>query len=494
MAPLAPERPEPRAISAVMREGGIALLVIAGIALLARLFHLGSGYWIDEIYAVQGSFRLAFGDIVTTFPGDNHHPLYSLAGRGTLVLFGESPWALRLPAAIFGVLTVPATYLVARLALARREALLASLLLATSYHHVWFSQNARGYTLIALLALLGTWALVRMLETGSWRMAFTFAAIAGLGVYTHMTMVFITIAHAVVAAIALVVPEQGQPRISWKVPVTAFLLGAALATVLYAPMIGQVLDFFLRNPSQLRGVSTPMWALREALRVLLLGVGAPGAIVAAVVLAGGAAIGIAGFASILQRRRNLALAFAIPPVVMLAGALAGRGTMYPRFFFFAAGMAIIVLVRGLFATGEAASRWRLPVAGPVIGTVLAGALVVASAASLSFNYRFPKQDFAGAMEYVLRSKANGDAVGFAGVPGDPYRTIYGQDWPTVDSMADLDALRGRGRTWLIYTFPRYLARGAPEVASVVEQDCEQRAVFRGTVGGGDLIVCTLEPS
>jgi len=271
-----------------MREGGGALLVITVIALVARLIQLNSDYWIDEISALQKSFRLPISGILSTFLGDTHHPLYAVFARISLVLFGEAPWSLRVPAVLFGVAAIPATYLVARLVTSRREALVASLIMALSYHHVWFSQNARGYTLIGLLALLSTWALVRMLEGSSWWMALYFAAFAALGAYTHLTMVFVAVGQAIVAAVTVARPEAGQPRVDWRVPMLGFGGAAFLTVMLYAPMLDQVVDFFVNRPSNLVGTSTPMWALVETIRVLLLGLGAAGVIPASVILVVGA--------------------------------------------------------------------------------------------------------------------------------------------------------------------------------------------------------------
>jgi hypothetical protein len=181
--------------------------------------------------------------------------------------------------------------------------------------------------------------------------------------------------------------------------------------------------------------------------------------------------------TLFRANRNLALAFAFPPLVVLFGALLGRGTMYPRFFFFAAGSAVIVFVRGIFAVADfGASRFRVSSSTPAL--VVASLVMIASAATLAVNYRYPKQDFPGAMRYVLAEKAPGDVVGFAGVPGDPYRSIFGQDWPTIETTAQVDSLRSRGRVWLIYTFPRYLRLGAPDVAAMVSRECRERAVFR----------------
>jgi hypothetical protein len=303
-------------------------------------------------------------------------------------------------------------------------------------------------------------------------------------------MVFVAIGQALVAGVALARPPA---RIDWRFPAAAFAGAAAVTVLLYAPMLGQVLDFFVNQPSDLRGTSTPSWALGEAVRILLTGIN-PSPVIGALILVAGAVIGLAGFAAIYRANRNLALAFALPPLAVLAGALVGRGTMYPRFFFFAAGSAVIIFVRGIFTLNEFLTS-RLPrVTAPAPAIMVTALVALFSTATLRVNYRYPKQDFPGAMRYVIAEKAPGDVVGFAGVPGDPYRTIFGQDWPTIETTAQVDSLRNRGRVWLIYTFPRYLRVGAPDVAAIVSRDCRERAVFRGTVGGGDMIICTFEPS
>src|SRR5438034_884751 len=74
----------------------------------------------------------------------------------SIAALGDQAWSLRLPATLFGVVTIPALYFLAREFAGRTEALFGCLLLTVSYHHVWFSQNARGYTLLAFLAVLST--------------------------------------------------------------------------------------------------------------------------------------------------------------------------------------------------------------------------------------------------------------------------------------------------------------------------------------------------
>jgi mannosyltransferase len=70
------------------------------------------------------------------------------------VWLGESPWTLRLPALVWGAASIPALYYFGRQITHRREAFLATLFMVANCQHVWFSQNARGYTGLVLGALL----------------------------------------------------------------------------------------------------------------------------------------------------------------------------------------------------------------------------------------------------------------------------------------------------------------------------------------------------
>lgn len=135
----------------------LAALITAGI--LLRAYQLNAGLWLDEILTLVKYARLPVGEIVTFYDSENQHFLYSLLARISLVSFGESVWALRLPAVIFGVLSIPTMYLLGCELTDRLEAMLAAALLTFSYHHVWFSQNARGYSGLLFWAILSSWLL-----------------------------------------------------------------------------------------------------------------------------------------------------------------------------------------------------------------------------------------------------------------------------------------------------------------------------------------------
>src|SRR5262249_10083457 len=137
-------------------------LVVCALGL--RLYDLGDGLWYDEIRTLVGYVRQPVGVIVSTFESQNQHLLYSLLARLSVAVLGESAWSLRLPAAVFGAASIWAAYWFGRLVTGRREALLAAGLLTFSYHHVWFSQNARGYSGLLCLTLVASGLFLRLLR------------------------------------------------------------------------------------------------------------------------------------------------------------------------------------------------------------------------------------------------------------------------------------------------------------------------------------------
>lgn len=92
-------------------------------------------------------------------------PLYLYSAVPTVWLFGVSPLGVRLPAALFGIATIPVMYLLSfelakRLTNKRHTeiALLASLALAISPWHIQYSRAAFEVTEVLFFLVLGLWA------------------------------------------------------------------------------------------------------------------------------------------------------------------------------------------------------------------------------------------------------------------------------------------------------------------------------------------------
>ena len=165
-------------------------------------------------------------------------------------------------------------YLLGTAVTSRFEAVLATTILTVSYHHIWFSQNARGYTALLFWVLLATFLLLRWFSRTNNSLLIGYAVVAALGSYTHLTMVFVVVSHAFICIWVLFVHKTAMdaPR-DWRYLAAAFVSGGLLTLLLYAPVIQDVQTFYTDVPNTQR-VATPLWAFWEAVSGLRVGFGA----------------------------------------------------------------------------------------------------------------------------------------------------------------------------------------------------------------------------
>jgi uncharacterized membrane protein len=163
---------------------GIGLLVLA---LAVRLWHLGGqSLWVDEVLQFNIS-RQPLSQMVQAIAGgaDNSPPVYHTILHYVIAAGGTSEWALRLPSALFGSISVVLIYVIARQLGQTRGAPLAGLLLALSPLHVWYSQEARMYSLMVMLLLGQTVVLLRALRHPSWSSWTGYCLLTLVALYTY---------------------------------------------------------------------------------------------------------------------------------------------------------------------------------------------------------------------------------------------------------------------------------------------------------------------
>jgi 4-amino-4-deoxy-L-arabinose transferase-like glycosyltransferase len=410
---------------------------------------------------------LPLARIASVYGSENQHFLFSLLAKASLTLWGPSVWAFRLPAVLFGVAGIWAMYLFGREAAGEKEGILSAALLAFSYHHVWFSQNARGYSGLLFWTLFASWLLLRAMREGQAALWAAYAASAALGVYTHATMAFVLAVHAWIAAF-----DAAKTR-RYRGPALGFGLGAVLAVLLHAPALPEILRGLRGTVSVVEEWKSPLWTARELAAGLRMGFAGAAAAGAAL------AIFAAGAWSFWKTRPVVLALLALPPALGAAAvALAGHH-IWPRFFFFAFGFAALTAIRGALAAG----RW---------GTPLAGGLILLSAASVPFAYG-PKQDYVAAIEFVNRSRQPGDAVVTVDLASWVYANYFKTGWTPVESRAELEAIRSAAsRTWLVYTLEPVLAAQRPQVLALVKSDFRVVKSFPGTLRHGEVVVCRFD--
>lgn len=185
-----------------------ALVCLCVYGAFLRLYRLGEqSLWIDEGYTANaalsvmetGTTRLPSGYLYI------QGVAYDYLAAGAMRIAGWDPfdpWPLRLPAAISGILLIPAVFWVSKKIYGSPWiALAAAALMSVSEWMVAWSREARGYTGLALVALFLFYFLREYWRGGSRRSAYMSAGLCVVGLSLHtMGIIFAPFAVGVFVA------------------------------------------------------------------------------------------------------------------------------------------------------------------------------------------------------------------------------------------------------------------------------------------------------
>jgi hypothetical protein len=357
--------------------------------------------------------------------------------------------------------------------------------MTVSYHHIWFSQNARGYTGLLFFSMLATWLWMESRSRQTWHGWVGYSSTVALGMWTNLTMVFVVAAHFL---IHLFFSWRSQDS-RWAKPLTAFALSATLSLQLYALALPEFLRTALHEISPASEWTNPLWAVTEAVQSLQIGWSG------GVVVLLGATLVVVGLFNVARQDLAVALAMVLPGLLGAVVILASRHNLWPRFFFFSMGFALLVVTRGTALAPPILLSRIAPVGShkaviDLAGATLTGLLLIASIVTIPRCYALPKQDFIGARDYVEGNRRGGEAVVAVGLAGRAYGDYFAPHWRTANSEAELDAIRrAHDVVWLVYTLPEQIKGFHPGVWEAIERDFHVVKVFPGTLGGGEVNVC-----
>lgn len=460
------------------------LAVISVVALALRIPSLDSSLWLDEVLTMVHFARPSLATIVTSFPDQNQHMFFSLLAHLSIRIFGEHAWALRVPSVMFGIASLWSLFLVGRRIVGRTEALLACGLMAVSYHHIWFSQNARGYIGLLFFTNLATWLWLECFDDNRWSNWLAYAISVALGFWIHMTMVFVAAAHALIWLIVWLRSGRDTGRL-WRALI-AYALCGTFVLQLHALSLPEFLRTGVGEFSPPSEWTSPLWVVRESLRSLKIGFAGGAVLVGGVVFLG------AGWLDILRRYQRAGWAMVLPGVLGGGITLAMGHNLWPRFFFFSMGFALLIVIHGAMMAPEwLGSLLRLDrrYYAPA-GYVLSGIIIAASIVTIPRVYALPKQDFTGARDFVERQRHAGDNVVSVGLASLVYSLYYAPSWSMAKTKEDLAAIDSNGApTYVVYTLPVALKSANPDIWEVVQKDFDTVKIFPGTLGGGEVYVC-----
>lgn len=240
-----------------LRAENILLGALLLLAFALRVYRLGAqAIWWDEslsVYRATRDLPAVLSNVILIQNGvtiDTLPQLYFIFLNLLVHGFGITEFALRFFSVMANVATLPLIYVLARRWLGTNVALVAVCLAALAPFYVWFSQEARPYTLVLFWSTLAIYALTRVsgIERGQtptnvdknnfslWIIVYIFAAAASL--YTHYYALFLLPFHAIL--IALFVWQSPRQRILILLPMIPFASMLLLVPQILASMAGNV--------------------------------------------------------------------------------------------------------------------------------------------------------------------------------------------------------------------------------------------------------------
>lgn len=286
----ASNRTDPTAAGRAARPGGptaarahrvdalLLAVLVAGAAL--RIWHLdGQSLWYDEwlsAQAVSGGVEHVLHHVANR---EGIAPTYFLILWGWVRLFGDGAGAMRALSVLIGTATIPLAYAIAlELRQRRAAARIAALLVAVNPMLVWYSQEARPYSLVAFLGALSLCAFSRVRNSGRPKDLYWWGLICAGALAVHYFAAFIVLAEG----IALLASR----RFHWR----QLLLSCVPGVVVVVGLLPIALHQYSNAPNhQWIAAFALRYRLGEAVRATVVGPGPPNtdlALVGGIVVAG----------------------------------------------------------------------------------------------------------------------------------------------------------------------------------------------------------------
>ncbi|MBN1934425.1 MAG: glycosyltransferase family 39 protein [Anaerolineae bacterium] len=389
-----------------MKKGQWVVLALCLFSFARGVYGLGDqSLWWDESlshYRATKPFSFILSNRIMIPSGeaevlsiDNHPPLYFALLRTAILAAGDSEFALRFLSAAAGALIVPLLYLCGVRLFDRWSGVLAALIAALSPFYLWYSQEARPYTLATFLGVLSFYALLRLLDvhgrddlahqnararSAGWGLVYVIAV--ALMLATHYHTFLLLLAQGSIWLISLV--KGRRPLLGWVFGVTLFVAGVMLIWG-WSAMPPQ------SDASGYRFVPLPA-LLRDVLHAFTLGLSAD-----ALVGVRWAAIGLALASTALlmvscrtprMHALYVLIGFLGPGAAMFVLSLVHPAYLGSRHLMFASPFYYLLLAGGVARSGHVRLGRRLSLAWPFAGAL---AVVLAGMSVSDVAYRTDPQ-------------------------------------------------------------------------------------------------------
>ncbi|HEV2112654.1 MAG TPA: glycosyltransferase family 39 protein, partial [Terriglobales bacterium] len=426
----------------------LALAGIAAVALWLRLHRLADhSLWVDEAFSVHFAHMHWRAFWKLAWSREANMLLYYLLLR-PWVQFGDGEYWVRLLSAIFGVAGVLMMYALGRDLFSRATGLIASALLAVHAFHVYYSQEARSYSLTVFLLIGSAWLFARLVrKPASRRNQVAYALAAALAFYAHIFALLVIVSQW----LAFLLSRAGSrdEERAEKPALRSLLPALSMFLLLALPMLAFAL---LKNKGQLDWIPPLTWhGFMQGLHAIT---GKGGGLLLALCLALAATAVLCGFRSRDPQRlfAVLLLAFWVlfPIVVFMLYSL-HQPLFLPRYLVLCVPAAVLLAAEGVTTLAGFASPLRL-----IWIPALALLLALSARAAWRQHDSAVWPDWRSATRFVSAHWQGSDVLCFTG-PGSEAFFYYWRQERQLD-WDSLPATYYRNGTQCTMGFPEQLAK------------------------------------
>jgi uncharacterized membrane protein len=398
------------------------LLGLVIVAFILRFFNLGfNSLWLDEASTLTFATQSLSGIWEATASGEFNPPLFYYMEHFMLT-FGDSEFVLRFLPALFGALTVPVIYLIGKVFTGKTGGIFAAALMTFSSFHIFYSQDARAYTIMLFFFSLAVLFYLWAINTDEMKWWLLFGVFSALAFWTHF---YVFIGVGLIVLHALIV--KGKDILADKkriIPIAASVIAFIIVSL---PLIMVTVGLFFK-----RTASAPTWGLSGMSVItdsfnMILG----GNLFITVILL---LLAVGGIYRIYTQNKSYALllilSIFIPFIVSMI--LSAKIPMSPRYLIFVMPF-LLVAIAGVTGFVPRNIEWKKVAAVAVVFALLINIPMLAG-----YYSGFTKNDWRGFSGKLSEITEDGDYIvvmpGYMRQPLDYYYSST--DDRTIEKLAD----------------------------------------------------------
>lgn len=149
----------------------LKLFIIFVIAILLRFWFIDKpeGLWNDEYVGWFIASKNSFSDFINLISKNCHTPLYYIFLRFWLNIFPDTDISLRISSVLMSLLTIIALFFAGKEYKNQNTGVLCAFFASMSSFYIYFAQEVRLYSLLALISSLTVYSCIKLLKQGKKR-------------------------------------------------------------------------------------------------------------------------------------------------------------------------------------------------------------------------------------------------------------------------------------------------------------------------------------